>query len=122
MILTVWEIDFSIKCALIECLKLKKKRCLQEVSVTVAWQGQDAVVQVTIVQVTIVQDALVQDTIVQVTIVQDALVQDTVVQDAIVQVTVVDYSPRLRSLHWKCRWQQRGCVNQYLVLFPFLIV
>lgn len=53
MILTVWEIDFSIKCALIECLKLKKKRCLQEASVTVSWQGQDAVVQ----------DALVQDII-----------------------------------------------------------
>lgn len=50
MILTVWEIDFSIKCALIECLKLKKKRCLQEASVTVSWQGQDAIVQVTIVQ------------------------------------------------------------------------
>lgn len=33
MILTVWEIDFSIKCALIECLKLKKKGvCKKQVS------------------------------------------------------------------------------------------
>lgn len=73
MILTIWEIDFSIKCALIECLKLKKKRCLQEASVIVAWQGQDAIVQDSVVEDAIVQNVIVQDAIVQVTIVKDVI-------------------------------------------------